>query len=148
MGDYRLDGHERDNLHLCFWNGFTWGDGMLGHSVGRAGHFSAVVDAVADPEAAETLAASRTGPAWTKETQRETVFGGERFSIHFPSEQSVVVESLLDGNSARDGVPFWIAAEVRIFPVVGDVARGVFEAGGVQDVGQANSAIARASDRA
>ena len=148
MGDYRLDGHECDNLHVCFWNGFSGGDGMLGHLVGRAGHFGAVVDAVAYPEAAEPLAASRAGPAGTKEPQGKTVFSGERFSVHFPSEQSVGVDGLLDGNSARDGVAFGIAAEVKVFSVVGDVACGVFEASGVQDVGQANSAVAGASDRA
>lgn len=104
---------------------------MLGHSVGRAGHFGAVVDAVAYPEAAEPLAASRAGPAGTKESQGKTVLGGERLPVHFPSEQSVAVERLLDGNAARDGVAFGIAAEVGVFSVVGDVVSGVFKAAGV-----------------
>lgn len=131
MGDHRLDGHDRDDLHICFGNGFSGGDGMLGHSVGRASHFGAVVDAVAYPEAAEPFAASRAGPAGTKEPQGKTVLGGERLPVHFPSEQSVAVERLLDGNSARDGVAFRIAAEVGVFSVVGDVVSGVFEAAGV-----------------
>lgn len=147
MGDHRFDGHERDDFHVCFGDGFSRGDGMFGHSVGRAGHFGAVVDAVADPKAVDPLAASGSWPAGAKEPQGETMLGGERFSVHFPSEQSVWVECLLDGNSARDGVAFGITAEVGVFSVVGDVTRGVFEASGVQNVGQANSAIARASDR-
>ena len=146
VGDHRFDGHERDDFHVCFGNGFSGGDGMLGHSVGRAGHFGAVVDAVTDPKAADPLAASGAWPAGTKDPQGKTVFGGERFSVHFPSEQSVRVEGFLDGNSARDGVAFGIAAEVGVFSVVGDVVCGVFEASGVQDVDQANSAVAGASD--
>ena len=41
------------------------------------------------------------------------------------------VDGLLDGNAARDGVAFGIAAEVGVFSVVGNVACGVFEAAGV-----------------
>ena len=104
---------------------------MLGHSVGKAGHFGAVVNTIADPEAAKPLAAGRARPAGTKETQGKTVFGGKRLPVHFPSEQSVAVKGFLDGNYSGDGVAFWIAAEVRIFSVVGDIARGVFEAAGV-----------------
>lgn len=131
ISNHRLDGHDCDDFHICFGNGFSGDDGMLGHSVGRAGHLGAVVDAVADPEAAEPLAASRAGPAGTKESQGKTVFGGERLPVHFPSEQSVAVDGLLDGNSAGDGVAFGIAAEVGVFSVVGDVACGVFEDAGV-----------------